>query len=667
MNSRTRLVLSRLGDDHAQRAQNAQTRKAHSGKLRAVFDGDARLFGAPSRTPDAMAVKAAKGPPRRISQETFDEAVQENIDDFDLEPDEAVADAVKEFELQNVDLSEIDKSYAGPEGRGEHVIVAPTQTFVEAVETAAKDPASDEKFSGASAASHVLRAAIAGWNIPGWGAAATGAGVVQAARLHVLTTATRCVDRPESTHDSLPDALGVLAAVLDADEAKATFAALKFPMEVTRAAWPACAAESVVADARLRRMAAFARTVAAAAETCEANKGAFVKAEVETCLVAILREAEAEAASRTEEKEARDESAVAATDPRCAREATREACAAIRALTTGDDPREPASGAFAHARALAKAGAATALCAALAREAAAETVDLRLARELAAATRHVAVNDDICRETAERGGLDTALRLLRGPATSSARATKACAQLVRQLAGSDEVKALIVQRDGIAALAHCARVFAERAATAKEPSAEASAMNARRAALMRMAPSGMFSRAYAEETRAREHREDGPSACLAATEQCVGALAASCLKHPEAATACASENAFEIVAEAMGGPVGATHPGLQRQACMFFRNAVVRTPELRAVALATTAEASLRLAKRNHPKACGDVATAALRDLGCDNYNEGYNPTTAVMGADGVVRTPEELGDEPDVGAVRAIAGYGSAMPSLAE
>ena len=117
----------------------------------------------------------------------------------------------------------------------------------------------------------------------------------------------------------------------------------------------------------------------------------------------------------------------------------------------------------------------------------------------------------------------------------------------------------------------------------------------------------------------------------------------------------------------MAGAAGVSHAGLQRQACMFFRNAVVRNPELRAAALATTAEASLRSAKKNHPAAGADVATAALRDLGCDNYNEGYNPTTAVMGADGVVRTPEELGDEPEVGAVRAIAGYGSAMPSLAE
>jgi hypothetical protein len=422
-------------------------------------------------------------------------------------------------------------------------------------------------------------------------------------------------------------------------------------------------------------MESFAAAVAAAATKSEANKGAFVKAEVETCLVAILNEAEAaeEAVSFEEDPQARH---VLAS---LAREATREACSAIRALTTGDDPREPASGAFAHARALAKAGAATALCAALAREAAAENVDLRLAQQLAAATRHVAVNDDICRETADRGGLITALRLLRGPATGSARCAKACAQLVRQLAGSDAVKGLILRFDGIAALAHCARVFAERAATAQAPTPKENGdANVALAPVMRsMLENGRTPKPIMEKFMKRfghlyeqglgEDISTSPASCLAATEQCVGALAATCLKNPEAATACASENVFEIVAEAMSSDVGVAHAGVQRQACMFFRNAVVRNPELRSVALATSAEASLRLAKKNHPKHCGDVATAALRDLGCDNYNEGYNPTTAVMGADGVVRTPEELGEEPDLGAVRAIAGYGSQMPSLAE
>ena len=644
-----------------------------------------------------MAGKAAKGPPRRISQETFDEAVQQNIDDFDLEPDEAVADAVKEFELQNVDLSEIDKSYAGPEGRGEHPVVAPTERFVAAVEAASGDPGSDEKRKHADAAGHFLRVSIESLNLPGWGAAVTGAGAVQAAHAHVSNVAKHALsasnltpsetllhaltasDTPSETLEPdalvadttrrLCDALMLLEAVLGADEARETFAGLKFPMAFTAAAWPACARAETAGD-RLDRMASFAAAVAAAATKSEANKGAFVKAEVETCLVAILNEAEAKRAAEAASLEEEDHPEKDALASR-ARAATREACSAIRALTTGDDPREPASGAFAHARALAKAGAATALCAALAREAeAGDHVDLRLAQQLAAATRHVAVNDDICRETAEGGGLTTTLRLLRGPATGSARATKACAQLVRQLAGSDHVKGLILRHDGIAALAHCARVFAERAATAKAPDLGARAQAER---ILRMGGGGLAAvpasiASMAKEAQERLDREDfnTPSACLAATEQCVGALAAACLKRPEAATACASANAFEIVAEAMAGAVGVSHAGLQRQACMFFRNAVVRNPELRAVALSTTAEASLRSAKKNHPAACADVATAALRDLGCDNYNEGYNPTTAVMGADGVVRTPEELGDEPDVGAVRAIAGYGSAMPSLA-
>ena len=43
----------------------------------------------------------------RISQETFDSAVQENIDEFGMEPDEAVADAKQQFESQGVNLSNV--------------------------------------------------------------------------------------------------------------------------------------------------------------------------------------------------------------------------------------------------------------------------------------------------------------------------------------------------------------------------------------------------------------------------------------------------------------------------------------------------------------------------------------------------------------------------------
>ncbi len=37
---------------------------------------------------------------KRISQETFDAAVKENVDDFGLSIEDAIKDSIKEFELQ---------------------------------------------------------------------------------------------------------------------------------------------------------------------------------------------------------------------------------------------------------------------------------------------------------------------------------------------------------------------------------------------------------------------------------------------------------------------------------------------------------------------------------------------------------------------------------------
>lgn len=60
----------------------------------------------------SMKKKAA--PPQRvqISQETFDEVVKENMEEFDMELDEATRDAVQQFESQGVDLSNIIKHVA---------------------------------------------------------------------------------------------------------------------------------------------------------------------------------------------------------------------------------------------------------------------------------------------------------------------------------------------------------------------------------------------------------------------------------------------------------------------------------------------------------------------------------------------------------------------------
>lgn len=53
---------------------------------------------------------------------------------------------------------------------------------------------------------------------------------------------------------------------------------------------------------------------------------------------------------------------------------------------------------------------------------------------------------------------------------------------------------------------------------------------------------------------------------------------------------------------------------------MALRNIVSRSPELRAPLLQRDAEALLRRSMQAYPQACGDVGSAALRDLGLDDY-----------------------------------------------
>jgi hypothetical protein len=60
---------------------------------------------------------------------------------------------------------------------------------------------------------------------------------------------------------------------------------------------------------------------------------------------------------------------------------------------------------------------------------------------------------------------------------------------------------------------------------------------------------------------------------------------------------------------------------VMRQGCMAVRNMVVRNPELRPQFLTKGAEELLRQVKAKYPSACGDVGSAALRDLGLNNYN----------------------------------------------
>ncbi|CAB3225780.1 unnamed protein product [Arctia plantaginis] len=58
---------------------------------------------------------------RVITQETYDEVVKENMEEFDMSPEEAVKEAVAQFEAQGVDLTNIIKDLALSSG-GNHLV-----------------------------------------------------------------------------------------------------------------------------------------------------------------------------------------------------------------------------------------------------------------------------------------------------------------------------------------------------------------------------------------------------------------------------------------------------------------------------------------------------------------------------------------------------------------
>ncbi|KAL4111223.1 hypothetical protein PRIC1_002904 [Phytophthora ramorum] len=66
----------------------------------------------------------------QISQETFDECVAENVEDFDMSLAEAVVDAVQQFESQGVDLSNIIKSGATRVSEGQEPLPAQLKRMI---------------------------------------------------------------------------------------------------------------------------------------------------------------------------------------------------------------------------------------------------------------------------------------------------------------------------------------------------------------------------------------------------------------------------------------------------------------------------------------------------------------------------------------------------------
>ena len=245
----------------------------------------------------------------------------------------------------------------------------------------------------------------------------------------------------------------------------------------------------------------------------------------------------------------------------------------LKALVTADDdrPHVVGSAAFKNARFLAKEGKAAASFMAIIRH---ETVvgDAATCASVLGAIRWFAANDEICKEFLDDGGVLVCLgmtkRWMHAP-----EVVAASLGALRQLSGSDGVKKMVAENDGIQQV------------------------------LSVMA----------------NHGEDDT-----VLEPALALLASLMLRLPEIATKATELGAAEGIARVMSDRPS-SHP-VQRQACMAVRNMGARNPELRPLLVERGLEDLVRRAKSAHPKQCGDVGAAALRDMGCDDYNNGDLP-----------------------------------------
>lgn len=458
---------------------------------------------------------------RACAQDTFDQAVAENQAEFDMDVDEAVRSAVEEFQAQHVDLTDVLR-------------VAPCRrnrkaTWLTWIELERDLQAGSE----ANARADRMRDLHREIRI----STSKEEDVLQLTQADALAKLLAFWKAFRGQEVGMVHPLLELSSVLLVHAInKETFCKMEGPAMTLQFLRQDC----VDAEGLVQGM----HVVATACRHHEKNKAAFMEGGIADAIVEALRRRP------------------------CAEDGIlRATCAALKAITSADDESALTSDSFKFARELAQADVHVHLLRCMASERV-EDVGSRRMELLCDSLRRVCVNEEICKATVEEQDvLAIVLPMLRENADEVGLVV-ACLKLLRQLAGSDPVKARLVQNHVLELLQ---ALLAGHAAHAN------------------------------------------------LVECAVGLLAVLCLRNPETASMAAKEDTAGTVVEIM--ELHAKNGRVQRSCCMAVRNMVARNEGSRALWLESGIEPMLRKAKIGHPHLCEDVGSAALRDLGFDDYN----------------------------------------------
>ncbi|XP_028765879.1 armadillo repeat-containing protein 6 [Neltuma alba] len=457
---------------------------------------------------------------RTISQEAFDEMVKENMDDLGMDPAEALQDAIETLRLQGVDLSGIITCVPGESEVKDNPVIQCLDSLKQ-LESRLGDQIGDKDLD---VMVELFDKFTEVCNVEGSGNAA-----VAAKNGSVELVCSACSKIPKGCDRALVSALKTMASLLHDVQSTGIFQSSNGPSIVIGILNDNKQNVDILNDGF--------GVVASAATGNEIVKEAFVILKVDELIMEIM-------------SMHKNVSIPSLYD-------------AIRVLLTADDNRVVASQVYGYARKFAKIGIAEALVDSL--HSGLTSPGLVSA---SIALKAIAVNDEICRSIAEKGGIDALLRCIDDSGKQGNKGVaRVCCSLLSKLAGSDANKSAVVEKGGMDRLIKLSARFAE------DPSV---------------------------------------------LQEIMSIITVLSLRSPDNAARAVEAGAGDLAIQAMQKFPAAQQ--LQRNSCFMIRNLAVRNPENRTALLNSGVEKFIRKAKQNHDS-CKDAATDALRDLGLDDYN----------------------------------------------
>lgn len=342
----------------------------------------------------------AKAAARKVSQQAFDEMVQENMDDLGMDPAEALNDAIQTLTLQGVDLSGIVTCVPGEsnpvmECLGKLREDKPLPEIVELLDEL--NVMCGDKGSG--------NAAIAAKN-----------GAVE-------LVISACAKLRDEHRRGLASGLSALASVIHDLQSTEIFKENGGPKIVV----------GILSNERedVKILDSCFSVITAAATGNEVLKESFMDLKIDELIFQILKEHNGGSIPSIYDS--------------------------IRVILSSDDNRVVASQVFGYAQKFSKSGIAEVLVDSLR-----EGLSSPCLISASIALKAVSVNEEICRSISHIGGIDVILRCVDDSGVQgNSAAAKALCSLLSKLAGSDVNKNIIVEKGGLDKLVNLSARFSE--------------------------------------------------------------------------------------------------------------------------------------------------------------------------------------------------------------